>query len=118
MPVLGLGKQGLYPHLAFPQCLAVWLSVTVAPHPFEILFLKAAPDPTFLLLALRAASLERTRVAGRGFSSVPDGSLLVVEPLAAQGLPLGTDLEILFGVVNELILGKRGPRSSCLGNAK
>src|SRR5215211_2934554 len=107
MPVLALAKQGLYPHLAFPQCLAVGFGVAVAAHPFDVLLIKAAPDPSSLL-ALRAVALEGARVAGGGLGSVPDGSLLVVVALAAQGLASGADVEVLFGVVGELVLAEQG----------
>src|SRR5918999_939441 len=82
MPVLGLAEERFNPHLAPPQCLAVGFGIAVATHPVEILLIKAAPDPTSLLLALRAAALEGARVAGGGLGGVPDRSLLVVEPLA------------------------------------
>src|SRR5919199_2990961 len=107
MPVLGLAKKGLYPHLALPNSLAIRLGVLVATHPLEVLLIKATPEPTSLL-ALRAARLKRARVAGGGLGSVPDGSLLVVVAFPVQGLALGADVEVPFSVVNELILAKEG----------
>jgi hypothetical protein len=107
MPILRLRKEGFNPYRTFPYGLAVGFSVAVAPHPFEVLLLKAASYPPSLL-ALRAATLERARVAGGGLGSIPDGSLLVVVPLSAQGLALGAGVEIFFGVVNELILAEEG----------
>src|SRR5918998_4038285 len=98
MPVLGLAEERFNPHLALPQCLAVGFGIAVATHPVEILLIKAAPDPTSLLLALRAAALEGARVAGGGLGGVPDRYLLVVQPLAGQGVGLGASVEVLFGV--------------------
>src|SRR5919199_1546834 len=107
MPVLGLAKEGLYPHLALPNSLAIRLGVAVSSHPLEILLIKAAPEPTSLL-ALCAATLKRAWVAGGGLGSVSDGSLLVVVTFPVQGLALGADVEVLFGVVSKLVLAKEG----------
>src|SRR5215210_3162332 len=106
MPILGLAEERFDPHLALPQRLTVGFGVLVIAHPFEVLLLEAAPYPASLLLALRAAWLKRARVAGGGLGGVPDGPLLVVAPLPTQGLALGADVEVLLGVVNELVLGE------------
>src|SRR5215217_950567 len=107
MPVLSLSKQGLYPHLALPQCLAIRLGVTVATHPLEELLIEATPEPTSFL-ALHAASLKRAQVAGGGLGSVSDGSLLVVMAFPVQGLALGADVEVPFSVVSKFVLAKEG----------
>src|SRR5919202_2154922 len=108
MPVLGLAKKGLYPHLALPNSLAIRLGVTVATHPLEVLLIKATPEPTSLLLALRAATLKRTWVASGRLGGIPDGSLLVVVAFPVQGLALGADVEVPFSVVNKFVFAKEG----------
>src|SRR5215217_4128996 len=107
MPVFGLGEVGFDPHLAFPQRLSAGLGVLVAAHPFEVLLIKAAPEPASSC-ALRASSFEGAGVAGGGAGGVPDGSLLVVATFPMQGLALGADVEVPFGVVSKFALAKEG----------
>ena len=104
----GLGKQRFDPHLALPQRLAVGFGVAVTSHLLEVLLIEAAPDPTSLLLALRASSPERAGVAGIGPSGIPGGSLLVVAALSAQSLTLRARIGVAFGVVDEVVLAEEG----------
>ncbi len=82
VPVLGLPKERLDPHRAFPYGLAVGLGVAIPSHPLQVILFEAAPHPA-PLRALRTSALEGTGVAGGSFRRVPDGALPMVVALAA-----------------------------------
>src|SRR5918997_3415078 len=114
VPFLGLPKEWLYPHRAFAQGLAVGLGVAVRPHPFEVLLVEAATDPA-PLRAVRALALQGALLAGGRPHGVPDVPSPTIVALTAQGLAAGAGVEVLLGVVDEVLYGEQAGAPTLLG---
>ncbi len=102
MPLLGLGKAWLDPHLSLPHGLLVGLSRVVAAHCLEVDLVEAALD----LPPVRtrgALGLERASVAASCRCLVnadPFGVLVLAE---AQCLAAGTAVAVSLGIKGELV---------------
>src|SRR5438874_2684326 len=100
MPVLGLPKEWLHPHLSLTHRLLVRLGVPIAPHPLAVLFIEMPPQRA-ALRARGAALPHRTGPTRARRSLIGPHLPLVVRSPGLEQRALWTDIDIPLGVVRE-----------------
>src|SRR5215217_9521016 len=103
MPLLGFGKEGLDPDLAFAHRFLVGLGQVVAAHFVEVGLIEGAVDNA-AMVAARALGLDGTGIAEHRVGPIDDFFLGVLGLAAWQPLPLWAVIGISCRVVGELAL--------------
>src|SRR5262245_26311129 len=101
MPVFGLGKQRLDPHLTLAHGFLVGHRLVVGAHALQIGFCEMAMHPAPMVTG-RTLRLEWAGVARRGIAAILGLLRGVLDVKPTQRLSLRADVDIALGVVGEL----------------
>src|SRR5215218_3191013 len=114
MPVFGFTEQRLHPYPPLAQCLLVGEGATVTLDPIYVA-LVAVAQHLAPCLVVGASGSHRAGGAGTRLGLVEDLVPSGSEGLGPQDLARRTLVEVLLGVVGELLLAEVGARLACPG---
>src|SRR5215208_4072007 len=103
MPLLGLGKQWLHPHLPLADRLLVGLRGMVASHLLEVVDVEG-PLHLAAVVAGRALGLDRTGIADRRLAPIGDNFLGALDCVAAKRAPLRAAVLVALRIAGEVVL--------------